>query len=666
MIKRVSYNPKIDTGAVVQQIEPTASLPYFTIEDGSFRYPMNDRTRVYGLGEQVRGINKRGWIYRSYCTDEPFHTEDKSSLYGAHNFILIDDGAVRFGAFFDYPTRITFDIGYTDPAMLTVTPETMELELYIIEGDTPTEIVRRFRSLIGRSYIPPLWAFGYGQSRWGYADRDDIRSVADSYRDAHIPMDMIYLDIDYLDNFKDFTVSPERFDRFPSFVSEMKERGLRLIPIIDAAVKREEGYRVYDEGHARGYFCKGRDGEDYIVGVWPGMSVLPDFLNDDAAAWFGSQYRTLTEMGIEGFWNDMNEPALFYSEQGLKEAFAALHTYEDTELNAFTCFRARETLNRLANSDDDYQSFYHRTPAGSIRHSEVHNLYGYRMTKSAADALKECRPGQRSLLFSRASYIGMHRYAGIWTGDNHSWWSHILLLLRQLPSMNMCGFLYTGCDLGGFNGNCTRDLQLRWMSLGVFTPLMRNHAAAGTRSQEAVAFGDTEAFRHIIELRYRLIPYLYSEYMKATLRDEMLFRPLVFDYPDDSRAVEIEDQLMLGSSLMIAPVYVQNADGRMVYLPEPMTMVRMHEDYISTEELSSGDHYIPVPLGDVVFFIRSGALMPLADAAMTTAEIDLDSIVLLGTGRAYELYADDGISPDISEKNITILRQHDAAPRPAF
>ena len=625
MIKRYSFSPIFDTKAVCRDITPESGAPaYFTLkDDGSFVLTMSDDTIVYGLGETVRGINKRGWIYESWCSDEPFHTEDKSSLYGAHNFILID-GKERFGAFFDIPGRSTFDIGYTDSDILRVTPESPHLDLYIVTGDTLKGIVAEFRSLIGKSYVPPLWGFGYGQSRWGYVSEKDIRRVAEAYAEANIPLDMIYLDIDYMDSFKDFSVSSERYPDFPGFVREMKDKGYHLIPIIDAAVKKQDGYGVYDEGHEKGYFCKDEDGEDFVVGVWPGMSVLPDFLDPEASRWFGMQYKALTDAGIDGFWNDMNEPALFYSEKQLERAIDEVKETNAPSLDAMSFFGLRNIMGRLSNSAEDYRSFYHNTPQGRVSHDTVHNLYGYKMTQSASEALRELRPDEPSLLFSRASYIGAHRYGGVWTGDNHAWWSHILLCLQQMPGLNMCGFLYSGSDIGGFNCNCTRDLLIRWMSFAVFTPLMRNHSAFGTRSQEAFAFGDTEAFRHIIELRYRLIPYLYRSFMKAVEDDAMFFRPLAFDYEDDRIAAKVEDQLMVGDDIMIAPIYVQNADARHVYLPEDMRLIRMHEGHISTEELNGGWHYVSVPLGDVVFFAKDP--IPMAKPARNVAELDIDDV----------------------------------------
>ena len=294
-----------------------------------------------------------------------------------------------------------------------------------------------------------------------------------------------------------------------------------------------------------------------------------------------------------------------------------------------------------------------------VRHDRVHNLYGYYMTRAAGEAFERIEPNKRFLMFSRSSYIGMHRYGGIWTGDNKSWWSHLLLNLKMLPSLNMCGFLYAGADLGGFGADATKDLLMRWLALGVFTPLMRNHAAKGTRRQECWQFEDPEDFRGLIEVRYRLIPYLYSEYMKAALQDDLYFKPLAFVYPEDQRAVRIEDQMMLGNEIMIAPVYEQNARGRMVYLPEEMKFVKFLSDGTITEEiLGAGDHFVEVALDEVPLFIRTGKCIPVGDPAKTVDELNEESLKLIGyPGSSYNLYTDDGIGKDYENPdNYRVLK----------
>lgn len=270
-------------------------------------------------------------------------------------------------------------------------------------------------------------------------------------------MDMLYLDIDYMDAYKDFTVNPEEFPDFSAFVSEMKAQNIHLVPIIDAGVKIEDGYEIYEEGKAGDYFCKKEDGTDFAVAVWPGLTHLPDVLNKDARAWFGSKYDFLISQGIDGFWNDMNEPAIFYSKEGMDDLKQFLRDYLDGKVEG-PHWTLGDHVGSLSNSKEDYRRFYHNVDGKKIRHDLVHNLYGYNMTRAAGEAFGKLAPGRRILMFSRSSYIGMHRYGGIWTGDNKSWWSHLLLNIKQMPSLNMCGFLYSGSDLGGFGCNTTRDL----------------------------------------------------------------------------------------------------------------------------------------------------------------------------------------------------------------
>lgn len=648
MIRKYSFGKPFETEAVTKDIKTETGVPGYgqiSQEDGfSFSYQMAEEDIIYGLGESNRGINKRGFCYISDCADDPNHTEDKKSLYGAHNFIVVS-GRETFGLFFDYPAKMTFDIGYTESELLRVNCERADLTLYVIDGENAYDIVRQFRKIIGRSYIPPKFAFGFGQSRWGYKTKEDFRKTAEGYRKNHIPLDMIYMDIDYMQDYKDFTVNERNFENFPEFVQEMKEQGIRLIPIIDAGVKIEEGYSVYEEGVEKGYFCKREDGSDFTAAVWPGYTHFPDMLNPEARKWFGENYRVLIEQGIEGFWNDMNEPAIFYSEEGMEELKTVLHRYLEEGEKDIPVWELGDRLEGMANNAKDYERFYHCIDGKKIRHDKVHNLYGYNMTRAAGEAFERIEPEKRFLMFSRSSYVGMHRYGGIWTGDNKSWWSHLLLNIKMMPSLNMCGFLYTGADLGGFGCDASRDLVLRWLAFGVFTPLMRNHAAIGTREQEAYQFGDTEDFRGIIETRYRLIPYLYSEYMKAALQDDLYFKPLAFAYPEDTFAAGVEDQLMIGNEIMIAPVYTQNARGRYVYLPEKMLLVKFTKDNRYTEEiLEKGHHYVEIALNEVALFIREGKCIPVVKAAETISALDTKTLTLFGfPGAEYTLYEDDGI-----------------------
>lgn len=656
MIKKYVYGTPFPTDAVVLDVQPsTDALPFFeTDQQGTFTYSLSENDIVYGLGEQIRGINKRGWQYVSWNYDNPNHHEDTRSLYGAHNFIIIH-GTVTFGAFFDFAGKMEFDIGYTKRSVMQIHAASNNLTVYIITGESEKDIVKQFRKMVGRSYIPPFWAFGYGQSRWGYKTEEDIRTVAKQYQDAGIPLDSIYLDIDYMERYKDFTVDTERFPNLKGLATDMKEQGIHLVPIIDAGVKIEDGYDVYEEGVQNNYFCKNAEGGDFVGAVWPGRVHFPDFLQPKARDWFGKKYAVLTEQGIDGFWNDMNEPAIFYTEDRLADTCAEIEKLTAGNMGIQEYFAFTGMVAGLNGNIGDYDKFYHNVDGKMVKHSEVHNLYGMNMTRSAFEALQEISPEKRTLFFSRSSYIGAHRYGGIWQGDNKSWWSHILQSMQQLPALNMAGFLFTGSDTGGFGCDTTEDLMIRWLQYSLFTPLFRNHSADGTREQELYQFSNVEAAGKMIQIRYSLIPYLYSEFLKAALNDEMMFKPMAFDFPDDAMAEQVEDQLLLGNELMIAPIYKQNAQGRYVYLPEEMMLVRMHssKDY-TTEILPKGHHYVSVGLDELVFFIRNQKAIPFAESAKNTAKTDYNTIQLLGyEGSSYELYTDNGTSPN-PEDSLTI------------
>lgn len=650
MIRKYRIGNPIPTESVVTEIEITeGNIPFFTtdVEKKSLFLKLSESDRIWGLGETTRGMNKRGWIYISNNADDPVHTEDKRSLYASQNFFIVDGDDRRLGIYVDTPERVTFDMGYTRSSELVISFDDFDSDLYLVEGDSLKEIVRQFRKIIGKSYVPPRWAFGFGQCRWSYMSADEIREVADKYDEAGIPLDMIYLDIDYMERYKDFTVDDKSFPDFPEFVQEMKNRGIHLVPIIDAGVKIEEGYDVYEEGLSGDYFCKKENGENLVAAVWPGKVHFPDFLDEKAREWFGNKYKFLLDQGIDGFWNDMNEPAIFYTEDHLQEVFEQIEDYKGKNLDINSFFDFKGLVGSISNNSEDYKRFYHNYKGQKIRHDKVHNLYGYNMTRAAGEAFERLCPDKRVLMFSRSSFIGMHRYGGVWCGDNMSWWSHLLLNIQQMPALNMCGFLYSGADIGGFGADTTEDLLLRWTAFGIFTPLFRNHSAMGTRRQEVYRFEKTDSFRRLIELRYSLLPYLYSEFMKAVRDDEMLFKPLSFEY-DDARSLEVEDQLLLGESLMLAPVYKQNATGRYVYLPEDMKLIRFraYDDY-DEEILQAGDHYVKAGLSEVLVFVRKGHVLPLAKPSKRTSGVDaagLSYICYEADPSGYELYTDDGVS----------------------
>ena len=660
MIQRFSFGHPFPTQSVVLSLPAESGpVPFLTPDDSGWRFTLSEQAAVYGLGEMPRGINKRGWHYITNNTDESRHSEDKLSFYGAHNFLLVRDGSTCFGLFVDFPGKVYYDIGYTRHDLFSFHTETPDYDLYLLSGGNENAICKEFRTLIGRSYIPPRWAFGLAQSRWGYKTEEDVREVARQYKEHDLPLDMICMDIEYMQDYADFTVNKERFPDLAKLSADLKAQGIRLVPIIDAGVRIDPNDPTCTEGLEKGYFCKKADGTPFVAAVWPGKAYFADFLRPEVREWFGHKYKALTDCGIEGFWNDMNEPSLFYSPERLRaflNDMAALREKDNIEQEEFFP-RVIGGAMGLMNSPADYASFYHEVDGQKVRHDQVHNLYGGSMTRAAGEAFADLRPGQRTLLYSRSSFIGSHRYGGIWLGDNNSSWAQLLANIQMMPSVQMCGFLYSGADLCGFSSDTTPDLALRWLEFGLLTPLMRNHSAVGTRMQEYYRFPEVlPAVRNMIRLRYALLPYLYSEFMKAALENTSYFRPLAFDYPDDPDAREVEDQLLLGEGLMAAPVYIQNAHGRHVYLPEPMKLLRLRavDDY-DEEILPAGHHYIRCALDEVLLFLRPGHIVPVAQPANNTSELDDASLTLWsflpdGESAEYRMYRDDGVTTEYEKK----------------
>ena len=660
MIQRFSFGHPFPTQSVVLSLPAESGpVPFLTPDDSGWRLTLSEQAAVYGLGEMPRGINKRGWHYITNNTDESRHSEDKLSFYGAHNFLLVRDGSTCFGLFVDFPGKVYYDIGYPRHDLFSFHTETPDYDLYLLSGGNENAVCKEFRTLIGRSYIPPKWAFGLAQSRWGYKTEEDVREVARQYKEHDLPLDMICMDIDYMQDYADFTVNKERFPDLAKLSADLKAQGIRLVPIIDAGVRIDPNDPTCTEGLEKGYFCKKADGTPFVAAVWPGKAYFADFLRPEVREWFGHKYKALTDCGIEGFWNDMNEPSLFYSPERLRaflNDMAALREKDNIEQEEFFP-RVVGGAMGLMNSPADYASFYHEVDGQKVRHDQVHNLYGGSMTRAAGEAFVDLRPGQRTLLYSRSSFIGSHRYGGIWLGDNNSSWAQLLANIQMMPSVQMCGFLYSGADLCGFSSDTTPDLALRWLEFGLLTPLMRNHSAVGTRMQEYYRFPEVlPAVRNMIRLRYALLPYLYSEFMKAALENTSYFRPLAFDYPDDPDAREVEDQLLLGEGLMAAPVYVQNAHGRHVYLPEPMKLLRLRavDDY-DEEILPAGHHYIRCALDEVLLFLRPGHIVPVAQPANNTSELDDASLTLWsflpdGESAEYRMYRDDGVTTEYEKK----------------
>jgi alpha-glucosidase len=566
-------------------------------------------------------------------------------------------GKNNFGIFIDYPSEISFDFGFSRSDILEISVSSHNFYLYFIKADAPLKIVNSYLNLFDKPYVPPKWAFGYQQSRWSYPTREKVEEIAETFRSKEIPCDAIYLDLDYMEDYKIFTADDGRFPNFKNFAGSMFEKGFKLVPIIDPGVKTQKGYYVYDEGLRRNVFCKDENGENFVGAVWPGWVNFPDFLNPSVREWWGKLYQKFVDMGIISFWNDMNEPSIFYTPKSLNKVI------EKTEnIKKLPGIRALIEISKLQeefHGEDIYKNFYHFVDGKRINHNDVHNLYGFFMAKATAEGLKKLS-GKRYFLLSRSSYSGAHTFTGIWTGDNKSWWEHLELNIYMLMSLNMLGFFYSGADIGGFGDNVSSELLIRWNQLGVFSPLFRNHSAIDTRYQEPWAFDERteKIIKKTIELRYILLSHIYSEFMKAVGNKTPLIKPLFFDFDDDDNVYEVEDQFMFGDSLMIAPIYKPNSRKRFVYLPGTEWMLcKISNDLtIDSKIFSPGFHFVNVPLDDIPIFLKKDSLIILNKPMNYVGERKIEHLKVVGfvDKEAEFIYYDDN-GEDFSFKEGNFL-----------
>lgn len=587
-------------------------------------FSLSPGARCYGLGERYSGLNLRGRVHTLFTSDDSRHIESIDMMYKAIPFLIIDDplappGSRFRGLFLDSTARQkwSLDPDGDNTARIEVLTR-LPWQIYMFAGQTLPELLAAFTLLTGRSQLPPRWSLGHQQSRWSYPDEATIRSLAVEFRERRIPCDTIVLDIDYMDEYRVFTNSKERFPDLKQLVADLAELNFKVVTIVDPAVKKDPGYSVYKEGIAGKYFCETADGQIFIGKVWPGASTLPDFANEATRAWWGEKHRFYTDMGIAGIWNDMNEPALFDNQTPLAIDARALPAAEP---------------------------FFHKQDKEQVGHLELRNAYGSLMCRATHEGLKKLRPHERPFVLTRSCYAGIQRYAAVWLGDNMSWWEHLAGSVPMLLNMGLSGVPFAGVDIGGFGGDTTAELLLRWYQVGIFYPFFRNHAALDTRAQEPWAFGpEVEAnIRHLIETRYKLLPYIEQLFCEHRETGAPLMRPLSWLFADDPVACEIDDQFLLGNNILVAPILKRGKSSRFVYLP-----VGLWFPYEGGEPLSGGKiHHVSWPLGTVPAFVREGSILPLYDdPVQSTVECDKAAVTFMCFGDHCQgiYYEDDGIS----------------------
>lgn len=572
---------------------------------------LEDNTFFYGFGEKTGHLNKKGYHYKMWNTDNAApHVESFEALYKSIPFFITLKGNKAFGIFLDNTFESHFDMGKENSNYYSFGAVDGNLDYYFIYGPSVKEVIKNYTYLTGRAPLPQLWTLGYQQCRWSYTPEERLTEISKNFRERDIPCDALYLDIDYMDEYRVFTFDKDKFKDPNKTSADLKENGFKLVTIIDPGVKKDKGYKIYDEGIKNHYFATDKDGIPYVNEVWPGEALYPDFTNSKVRNWWADNQKIMMDYGVAGIWNDMNEPA---------------------------SFKGPLPCDVMFNNDGN-----------EISHKEAHNIYGHYMSKATYEGIKKYT-NKRPFVITRACYAGTQKYSTVWTGDNQSLWEHLRMSLPMLMNLGLSGFAFCGTDVGGFGFDCTAELLSRWIQVGAFTPLFRNHSSIFTRDQEPWAFDkETEDIcRKYIKLRYKLIPYIYDLFWKGESNGLPIMRPLLLHYEKDANAYEINDEFLCGDSILVAPIVEQGKKNRMVYLPEGDDWI----DYWTKEYFSGGKFIIKnAPLDTCPIYVKAGSIIPNYPVQNYIGEKSIDELtfdIYLSKNDqniSYTHYQDDGES----------------------
>jgi len=581
-----------------------------------------DGARYYGLGEQPMPLLRNGSVYPLWNTDRFGYRVGDMPIYSSIPFYLgVRDGRT-YGILYDNPYRAEFDFSARMRQSVSYLAEGGidggELRYYVIPGPGIDSTIARYTRLTGRTSLPPRWSLGYHQSRYSYYPDTTVENLAREFRRRDIPADVIHLDIHYMRGYRDFTFDPERFPQPKRLIDGLAAQGFHVVTIVDPGLKIDSAWSVYRDGLARNAYVTLPDGTPYVAIVWPGRSVLPDFSRAAVREWWGAQHRALTDLGVAGVWNDMNEPASF----------------------------GGQTITDIAQFEGDGHP-------GS--HLEYHNQYGTLMARAATEGFRVLRPDRRPFVITRAGYAGVQRYATIWTGDNNSTWDHLRISLPMILGLGLSGVPFAGSDIGGFNGEPNAELYSRWLQAATLVPFMRTHAMIGTPRREPWSYGaeHERANRATIRLRYHMMPALYTAYFQHTRSGAPVVKPVFWNALTDSAALATDDEFILGDHLLVAPVVDSGKTSRTVYLPAGR-WYRLGgggpEAYDGGRSVTVQAPNVPTDGGDTTglrglpVFARAGAVIPWQAALLYEGQRALDTLnldVYPGSATS-ELYEDAG------------------------
>ena len=596
------------TGNVLSRDDPGFGIGWDGDEVRNWK-SIEENERFFGLGEKTGNVDKRGREWVMWNSDIPGYGNETDPLYQSVPFFVgLRDGRA-YGFYLNNSHRTTFNLGAANHRYYSFAAEGGVLDYFFFAGPEIARVVERYTAITGRMPLPPRWALGYQQSRWSYYPDDEVLRIARTFREKRIPADVIYLDIHYMDEYRVFTWHPERFPDPEGLLAELEALGFKVVVIVDPGVKEDDAYAVAEEGLAGDHFVRYPDGEVYVGSVWPGRSYFPDFSRTPTRTWWGGYVDRLMDQGVDGIWNDMNEPAVW------GKAFPV-------EVEAV---------------------------AGSFK--RVRNLYGLFMAQGTYEELVAARPEERPFILTRAGFAGIQRYAAVWTGDNVASWEHLELGIRMQIGLGLSGVPFVGADVGGFVGGPSPELFARWVQAGALTPFFRAHTAHDTPPQEPWAFGEeVEAIsRRAIEMRYRMLPYLYTLFRESNLTGAPVLRPLFWHHQADSVAYDPawQHQFLLGERLLVVPVTREGARDQKAYLPEGRWLD------LATEEVFDGPREVTVdaPLDRLPMFLAGGGILPMRETRQYVGEQSRPEIagkltleVFPAAAGEFELYEDDGTS----------------------
>ncbi len=617
--------------------------PAFAEGGFALRRRLRDQEEVFGLGDKAGPIGRRGGSFTLWNTDAYGYGEGGDPLYKAIPFLMGVRHGAAYGLLLDNGWRTTFDVGRSDAGELRIGADGGPLDYYVLHGPDPRSVLRCYAWLTGPAPLPPSWAFGFQQSRYSYMSAAEVRTVAARFRSERIPADVLWLDIDYQDHNRPFTVDARAFPDLPGLLAELRGQGFRTVLIADmhVPVRPDAGYAPYDQGVAGDHFLRESDGSPYVGPVWPGPCVFPDFTRAATRAWWGGLYRAFCDAGAAGFWDDMNEPSVF-----------------DTATRTIPL----DVWGRVEETG-------HARRRATQR--EAHNLYGLLNARATHDGLLRLRPAERPFVMTRAGYAGVQRYAVTWTGDNSSTWNHLRLSTPMLLSLGLSGVPFGGADLGGFAGAPSPALLTRWLQLGMFNPISRDHTDKNTPPQEPWVHGEPHVSlrREAIEARYRLLPYIYTLAEEASRTGVPMMRPLFLEFPGVGGAWTLDHlaptQFMWGDALMVAPApHGESSAPYPVLLPPgdwyDYWTGRLVTDTRDAEVMVEG-RVRPVsgiggaglrllqvvPRLEVLpVYVRAGAIVPRHGVIQSTAEVPQGPLELHVYPAAEchgSLYVDDGL-----------------------